>query len=161
MPYNMEIVSSPFITVTSLHPVYSKCYMVFWIAPFPVTLSDLQSYSPSVSLFKCDVIFRTIVQQLTRFQPTQPVALCRLSVVSEPLVLPFSSAFFETITARWCHADWLLVQMKLTTLEDADARRCTIDRLFPHSAAWCNNPNCLHYSSCSCSVQTERERRRW
>jgi len=42
--------------------------MAYRIAVIPMTLSDFQGHSPTASL--SNVIFRTAVQQLTRFQLT-------------------------------------------------------------------------------------------
>jgi len=42
--------------------------MAYRIAAVPMTLSDLQSLSPVANLFKRDIA--TVLQQLTRFQPT-------------------------------------------------------------------------------------------
>ena len=45
--------------------------MVYHIAPFLMTLSDLQLQSTTTGLLKCN--FRTVVQQLKTFQLTQSV----------------------------------------------------------------------------------------
>jgi len=42
--------------------------MAYRIMAILMTLSDFEGYAPNEGLLKC--IFRTIVQPLTRFQPT-------------------------------------------------------------------------------------------
>jgi len=55
--------------------------MAYRIAPFPMTVSDLQSHSSSATF--STAIFRAVLQQLTRFKPRHALGS---STIAELLV---------------------------------------------------------------------------
>jgi len=73
--------------------------MAYRTATTPTTLSDLQGYSPTASIFKW-VFFRTAVQQLTGFPVTQRVvqSLCNSSAFCNAHLWWLKSTYHNNIS---------------------------------------------------------------
>jgi len=87
-----EIVQERDRDIAAIDHCSRKWYVAYRIAPFSMTLSDLQRHLPIANLFNCD--FCTFLQQLTTFQLAQCV--CGGPSEIAELLLRYNSVAFKS-----------------------------------------------------------------
>jgi len=79
-------------------------YMIHQIAPFPVTLSDIQGHSPVASLFKCNFLYSCVFSAFSLLVWHQEEHAAYKTLIDEVLAWLFVLSYVRLVYvwSRWC-----------------------------------------------------------